>query len=308
MDSRFPEQKKGLIFAGFTALLWGFLAIALKVSLNGLDPVIVVWFRFTVAFLILFIWLIFRLGRKLSVVKKLPWPVLVAALFLGLNYLGFITGINRTTPSNAQVFIQVGPVSFALAGIFIYREKVGWKTLMGFIMVLLGLAMFYYRQLSVQDGKGSEYTLGIVFIVGGGLSWAVFSSIQKFLVRNWDPNLLNLVIYGFCSLLFLPFIKFNQLIPLSFGDWLLLIFLGINTVLAYGFLALAIKYAEASRVSVIITLNPIITFIVMAILGEVGVSWIQPEHFTALSITGALCVLTGAVITILSRKKNNKHG
>jgi drug/metabolite transporter (DMT)-like permease len=82
-----------------------------------------------------------------------------------------------------------------------------------------------------------------------------------------------------------------------------LIFLGLNTVLAYGFLAIAIKYAEATKVSVIIALNPILTFVGMAVLAALEVSWIEPEHFTFLSITGAVIVLAGAIITILSRKK-----
>ena len=38
-------------------------------------------------------------------------------IFLGLNYIGFITGIKYISPSSSQVFIQIAPVSFALSGI-----------------------------------------------------------------------------------------------------------------------------------------------------------------------------------------------
>ena len=44
---------KGVIFASITSILWGFLAIALKVSLTDLRPVDITWARFSIAFIIL---------------------------------------------------------------------------------------------------------------------------------------------------------------------------------------------------------------------------------------------------------------
>ena len=293
---------KGLIYAGLTALLWGVLAIALKFSVSTLDPVSVVWFRFAFSFVVLFIWMLFFDRGDIILLKRPPAKVLVAAGFLGLNYLGFIAGVKYTSPSNAQVFIQLGPVGFALAGIFIYKEKVGWKHIVGFLMFLTGIALFYYEQLVALKGSNGEYTKGILMIAGGGIAWAVFASLQKGLVAKLGPNQLNLVIYGFCSLIFLPFIDLGKIIHLNSVEWIVLIFLGLNTVLAYGFLAIAIKYAEATKVSVIIALNPILTFIGMTVLAELAVTWIQPEHFTLLSILGAAIVLAGAIITILSKR------
>ena len=75
-------------------------------------------------------------------------------------------------------------------------------------------------------------------------------------------------------------------------------YLGLNTVIAYGSLALAIKYTEAARVSVIITLNPVITFITMSILTHMEVSWMEPEKFSMMGLFGALSVIAGAVVVI----------
>jgi drug/metabolite transporter (DMT)-like permease len=92
---------------------------------------------------------------------------------------------------------------------------------------------------------------------------------------------------------------------MSSVNWYILIYLGLNTVLAYGSLALAIKLTEATRVSVIITLNPIITFITMAILTRLNVSWIEPEAFSLLSMFGALSVLAGAITVIYAGWRKN---
>ena len=88
--------------------------------------------------------------------------------------------------------------------------------------------------------------------------------------------------------------------------WGVLIFLGVNTLLAYGSLGYALKYLEANKVSVIITLNPIITFSAMAILMALEVSWIVHENFTFVSIAGASLVISGAVFTVLKRRKRKQ--
>ena len=45
----------GVVYACITAVLWGFLAIGLKAALQFTDALTVVWFRFTLAFVVLFL-------------------------------------------------------------------------------------------------------------------------------------------------------------------------------------------------------------------------------------------------------------
>jgi drug/metabolite transporter (DMT)-like permease len=297
------DNTKGILYAAVTASLWGFLAIALKIAVTDLSPVTVVWFRFTTAFIILaLLTLVFR-RSDFNIFRRPPAILFLAAFFLGFNYLGFISGIKFVSPSSSQVFIMIGPVSFALAGIVIFKEQVNWKHIIGFIVVILGILLFYSEQIEALAETDHKFTRGMLLIFAGGLSWAVFASLQKILVRKYTPNQLNLFIYSFCSLGFLAFAQFSSLPELSGGEWLLLIFLGANTVIAYGSLALAIKFTEANKVSVIIILNPIITFVSMAILTRLNVQWIEPESFSFLSIAGALTVLTGAAIVISASRK-----
>jgi len=301
------DNLKGLMYAGFTALLWGFLAIAIKVSLYDLDPATVTWFRFTIAFVGLSIILLISDRSVIHTIKRPPLKVFLAALFLGMNYFGFISGVNLTSPSNAQVFIQIGPISFAVAGIIIFKEKIGWKQIVGFMVLITGFIIFYSQQVSIDKfSTDNAYFHGVIFVIFGGLSWAVFSILQKSMVVKWNPNHLNILIYGTCSLLFLPLADFHKVPGITLSSWLMLIFLGMNTLLAYGSLALAFKYTEANKISVIVTLNPIITFIVMMILSYYSVSWIEAESFSSVALMGAAIVFSGAVMVITGRKRNIK--
>ena len=299
------NNSKGLIYAAVTASLWGFMAIVLKIVVSDIDPVTVVWFRFATAFAILSVLtLIFR-RSDFSIFRKIPWKLIATAVFLGLNYLGFIAGIKYVSPSSSQIFIMIAPITFALSGIVIFKEKVTWKHILGFIIVVSGIMLFYSEQIAAMKGSDHQFTKGMLLIFGGGLSWAVFASLQKSLVKTYTPNQLNLFIYSFCSLALLPFAHLRGMTEYSELELGLLIYLGFNTVFAYGSLALAIKYTEANKVSVIITMNPIITFISMAILGRMNVSWIEHESFSYFGLFGALMVIIGAIVVIMAgmRKK-----
>lgn len=162
------DNRKGIMYAAFTASLWGFMAIVLKIITYELSPVTVVWFRFFTAFLVLGLWtLIFR-RADFKIFLKPPKLLLLAAFFLGLNYLGFIAGIKYVSPSSSQVFIQIAPVSFALSGIIIFREHVNWKHIVGFILVLSGIGLFYSEQIRELTGTGDNFTLGMMLVLGGG--------------------------------------------------------------------------------------------------------------------------------------------
>lgn len=297
-------NSKGIFYSCAAALMWAILAIALKVSSNTIDSATIVWFRFSLAFVILFLYMLIRYPGETKILFKPPWMLVVSSIALAWNFFGYMQGVHVTTPVNAQIYIQMGPVLFALGGIFIYKEKITWIHILGFTIVITGYFLFYFEQVGASSGNGPQYLNGVLLILSAGATWAVYAILQKFLVSKYTANQLNLFIFGFCSLLFLPFAKFNSLGNLPVNDWLLLVHHGLNTIFAYGSIALAIKYMEANKVSLIITLNPVVTVLIMFFLGEAGVTWIAPEHFSLLSTVGATLALTGAAFVVFFTRRS----
>jgi drug/metabolite transporter (DMT)-like permease len=283
--------------------MWGVLAIALKVSLNDLPSASIVWVRFFFAFLFMAVFHVIRRPHAFVIFRKPPNKLVIASLCLLVNYFGFMKGVEYTTTSSAQVFIQLGPVMFAMAGIFIFKEKINWKHITGFLILLGGLSLFYHDHLTAITNQ-RQYSLGIAWLVIASASWACYAILQKELAQNSSINQLNLFIYGFCALIIAPFTSFEGFLHLSFSSWLLMIFLGINTLVAYGAIALAFRHLEANKVSVIITMNPIITFLLLYIFTTMQVSWLKPEHLSVTCIVGAIIALMGAsFVIIFTRKK-----
>ena len=299
------NNRKGILYAVITAVFWGFLAIALKIAVQEIPSPTIVWFRFVIAFSLLLAWQWFRNPSSLKVLVRPPRLLVIAAIALSWNYLGFMLGIEYTSPSNAQLVIQAGPILLALAGVVFFKEKLRPVQWAGFLAAGVGFLFFYSQQISLMIGQESRYNLGILFTLSGALTWSLYAILQKKLVISYSTGTLNLFLFGLPVLLYLPFVDFGSLMNLSWAMWGVIFFVGINTLFAYGSLAQALKYTEASKVSIIIILNPMITFIFMGILTEMKVSWIEGEKFTLLSLIGALIVLAGAALVV--GKKQKKH-
>ena len=298
------NQAKGIIYTLITVLMWGVLAIALKVASKEIDSPTIVWFRFSLAFSTLFAWMAVKNPKELKILYQPSWLIVLSSLALAWNYMGFMLGIQFTSPSNAQVAIQAGPLLLAVFGIIFFREKISWIQIAGFLIAIMGFWIFYRQHVgAVPAGQEGQYTKGMLITFSGAVAWAIYAAFQKRLVVHYPVGTLNVFIFGLPVLLYLPFVNFGSLVHLSAGYWALLVFLGANTLISYGCLSLALKYLEAGKVSIIIILNPIITFILMGTLTWLNVDWIAGEHFSVLSIVGALIALGGAILVVRKKKK-----
>lgn len=282
---------------------WGFLAIALKIAVRKVDAFTIVWMRFTIAFIALSGYMIFTDRKQFQIFLKPPAKLVIAALALAINYIGFMLGIHYTSPSNAQVIIQIGPIILAIAGVVLFKEKIRKRQLIGFAVVLIGFSLFYSQQLKNMFINPQDFNKGVLLTIMGALAWVTYAIMQKYLVRSYPPLTLNLFLFGLPALLYLPLVDFQNLATLDYKWWLLLLFLGANTLIAYGGMTAALKYLDANKVSTVIINNPIITFLTMGLLTYLEVSWISPEHFPPLVWLGAFMFIAGAFVVIRSGKK-----
>lgn len=301
------NQTKGIVYTLITVLMWGVLAIALKVASAVIDSPTIVWFRFSLAFSGMAVWALFNDPKALKILYRPSLILVISTLMLAWNYIGFMWGVQYTTPGNAQVAVQTGQVVLAIFGVVFFKEKLSWMQGFGFLLALIGFWIFYQQHLTALPANKSEYTKGTLLTVSAALTWAVYAAMQKKLIRQHPVTTLNLFIFGLPILLYFPFANFVSLAHLSFGYWLLLIFLGMNTLISYVCLTLALKYMEAGKVSVLLIMNPIITFVIMGILTWLQITWIAPEHFSVLSILGALLALSGAILVVRKKRERKSH-
>ncbi len=286
--------------ASITALLWGFLAIAMKVAAEHVPVLTIVWFRFTFAFVVLAVGIGLREPARLRILRRPPPLAILAGIGLGLNYIGYVSGLHYTTPSNAQVLIQSAPLMLAVVGILLFRERLRPAQWIGIGIASAGLLLFAWNQHQVALVSPRHLLLGNLLIAGAAVSWVVYAALTKWLSgKGYNPQDINLVLYGLPAVTLWPLADFEVLATMSRGMWLLMVFLGANTLVAYGALGEAFRRVPAYQVSLIITLNPLITLVAIAILAGLEVTWLPPDRVGFLGYLAALLVVGGVVQVLL---------
>ncbi|WP_392478640.1 DMT family transporter [Nostoc sp. C110] len=293
----------GLVLSLLTVLLWGILPIALAVILQVLDVYTVVWFRFSVSFLLLAVYLGIR-GKlpKLEQLRSASWKLLaIATLFLGINYFFFTQGLSLTSPANAEVLIQLSTLLLGFGGLVIFKERYRLYQWIGVSVMICGYVLFFREQLTNLITAHGTYLLGSVFIALGSMSWAIYALAQKQLLQSLSSASIMLIIYGGCALLFTPLAKVKSLLILDPFHLGMLLFCAFNTLIAYGAFSESLEHWEASRVSAVIALAPVVTLIAVAVVSVIAPNWIPSEHFSFVAILGAGLVVTGSVAIALGK-------
>jgi len=293
----------GLALSLLTVLLWGILPIALTVTLEAVDVYTVIWFRFLVSFLLLAMYLGIR-GKlpKLEQLRSASWKLLaIATLLLGINYFLFMQGLALTSPANAQVLIQLSTLLLGLGGLVIFKERYRLYQWIGVSVMTCGYLLFFREQLTNLITAHSAYILGTILIVLAAVAWAIYALAQKQLLQSLSSPSIMLIIYGGCALLFTPLARVKSLFLLDSLHLGMLIFCALNTLIAYGAFAESLEHWEASRVSAVLALAPIVTLILLAVLSVIAPSLISPEHLSLTAILGAGLVVTGSVAIALGK-------
>ncbi len=302
------NQAKGIALATITSCLWGILAILLKIALGHFDPFTIVWFRFVVAFLSLTMYLSATRPELLQVLKKPPKMMLLAALFLSGNYISYMKGIYFAGPGATQIILQSGAVLLGIVGFVFFKEKLNLTRGAGFIIAITGFVVFYSYQIAEigADADKNNFVTGVMWVLLASVSWTAYAVTNKKLVETWPSQQSNLIVFGVPILLFLPTVDFGLFLQShEWWVWLLMVGLGLNTVIAYGTLAAAFQHAEANRISIIITVNPIITFVLLEIMMLLDVQWFPITPVPVMAFVGAALVIWGAIMAVGLKQNEN---
>lgn len=232
--------------------------------------------------------------------------MLAAGFLLAINYVGFMKGLEHTSPANAQVLIQFAPILFAIFGTLLFRERLTKRQWLGLGLACFGFAFFYSQQLENLLVSAGEYVKGNLFILIGALSWAVYALFNKSAVQGRSPQEVSMYVYGVAALVLFPTADLSSFVEFSWQVWLLFGFLAFNTIVAYGCLSEAMKRLKSATVSVVIILNPLITIAVIYLSNLFQLDLDMEKPLSLLTLLGALAILMGAILVVLGKPNVKK--
>lgn len=294
----------GLALALGTAACWATLPVALKFTLEAVDVYTLTWFRFLVAFLCLGAWQAWRSDASAyRALEPRHWLLLgVAALMLIGNYVGYLAGLDLTTPATAQLLIQLAPLLMALGGIAVFGERYSTGQWLGMVAIVVGLCLFFADQLGGGDGN-RHYVFGSTLVLLGALSWALYALAQKQLLNRLGSATILVVIYAAASVVLAPFADLGAVLALAGAPLWMVLFAAVNTLAAYGAFAEALAHCEASRVSAILALTPLLAMATVELVHRSLPHLLGGESIHTLGWIGAAMVVAGSCMSALLKRR-----
>lgn len=224
----------------------------------------------------------------------------MAGVSLAVNYFGMTESVHLSSPANAAILIQLAPVMLVIVGVAFFKERVNRQQFIGFVIAAAGFSIFYQDQLGNVKDIGL-YSSATTHVVLAAVVWVVYIACQKILSRTYSAQKLNLLVYGVAALVLTATVEWSEFSGTGWKGWTLLVVLGINTLLAYGALAEAVKCIPLTVISPVITLNPLITLSAMLVLPQFSRGLLAPETIGTGGYIGAIIAVTGVVL-VLARK------
>ena len=287
-----------------TAVLWGFLPIALKVVLTGMDAYTITWWRFAISMLGLGAFLAWR-GQlpRLRGAGQGAWMVLgIALVTLLANYVLYLIALDHTTPSVAQVVIQLAPLLLLLGGVFVFRERFAPRQWLGFVVLGIGMLLFFNRRLPELARPTEGLGLGVALMIVAAIAWAIYGLAQKRLLTVFTSRQVLWMLYIGATIALFPAAAPKTVLGLNGLQLSMLAFCCANTLIAYGAFGEALHYWDVSRVSAVLATAPLFTMASMWLIDRLGWELLPPEGLNALSIVGALAVVAGSMTCALAAR------
>ena len=302
INSNHKNWRLGLVLSLITMFFWGILPLGLKLAVRNVDVLTVTWLRFALASSLLLLFLSVRrqLPSSKQLGKRSLWLLAIATVCLALNYGLFLAGLALTTASNSEVLIQLAPALFGLGSVMFLGERYTHRQWIGFGTLCLGLTLFFHDQIQALLTNIQQYFVGSFMVIAAAVVWVLYAFAQKQLLRQLASSQLMVLLYSGCFLLFTPFaqIKLSSLSPLDYGA---LVFCGLNTLIAYGSFGEAMVHWDASRISAVVSVAPIVTLASVQVLSHIYPAFVAAEPLTALGWFGAITVVVGSWLVALGK-------
>ena len=285
----------------FWSATWSIIGLT-QVNID-LDPTISVFIRFTVAGLIILIFVALTKRKLIFSIKDHVYFFVLGIFLYSGNYIFFYHS-NVYLPSNVPATVFCLLTIFNILGEkFIFKKPITSMTLSGALLGITGIGIIFYQDF-VNFDLNSGTTLGLMFALFATLSASAGNLIAIYNKRNYNIPLLQNVafamIYGALVTLIVSFIKGAEFyIPISNFSYLLglaylIIFGSIISFLCY---IRFIENTSASTGGYIGVIMPILALIISMIFEDV-----KPDIFF---LTGLPVALIGLLL-ILKQESVNK--
>ncbi|MEO0224829.1 MAG: DMT family transporter [candidate division WOR-3 bacterium] len=240
------------------SIIWGTSFPLIGISLNYFSPLVLMFFRFFFAFLILFI----LFPNRFSLKKIFNKNLIFLSLLNSLGYLLQFYAQTLTTSSKTSIFINTSPIWTVLFLALFYKEKIKINQIISVIISMIGVFLI---ATNLNLNLIVSLNLGDILNLICAIIWSLFVIETTKHIKNYDLIFFNQSLHLIASILSLFFIPFEK-IKFNFTKIHLIFYLSVfPTIISY------FLYTKASenKKPIIISITFLVEILVSVILSVI---------------------------------------
>lgn len=236
-------------------------------------------------------------GQKIDfrrIGKELPL-LIISGMAMGVNWILLFEAYKYTTVSIATLSYYFAPVLVTVACPILFREKMGWKEWLCFVMSTLGIVLI----TGIGDlGDGSSHMIGIAFGLGAAVLYASVVILNKYIkgVSGIQRTFLQFVS---AIVILLPYVLCTGGVTLHTMNgvgWICLAVVGlVHTGLAYCLYFSALKDTPGQEAAILSYVDPLVAVMISV--------FVLGESMTVVQIIGGVLILGFTLWNEIAPKK-----
>ncbi|KMQ09078.1 membrane protein [Bacillus cereus] len=288
----------GAICLSLAASIWGGMYVVSKYVLDFIPPLTLVWLRFIIAFVVLYMILKIteKKQKKTVTIRKKDW-----LLFAWIGFIGYFISITcqfiGTKLSDAHTGSLVTSATPAFMVIFaaiILKEKLTARRMLSTIIATIGVIIVIGWDIEI-----GSYFIGTIILVGAAITWALLSIYVKIASAQFSSLVITTYAIFFSLFFITPFMVWEfQSSPIEHMNLYVLLgvlYLGIvSTAGAFFLWNKGLELMDASIGSLFFFFQPIVG----SLLGWLLLNETLSSNF----FIGGILIICSVFITTFERK------
>ena len=287
---------KGIIYAFIAAVSYGTNPLgALHLYQEGLNTDSVLFYRFSIAALLLGVFMLLQKKSFKVTVKELSLLSVLGILFAS-SALTLFTSFHYMDAGIASTLLFVYPVMVAILMAVFYKEKISVITFLSILLALGGIALLYKN-----EGGSALSTVGIMLVMISSLTYAVYIIIVNKSSLVMSSVKLTFFVLLFCIITIFIHSFFSEeyhlhLLP-SLSSWMWAVILAlVPTVISLIFMVMAVHAIGSTPTAIMGALEPVTAVVIgVTIFGEI---------FTMQLASGIGLILFAVMLIIIGKSFN----
>ena len=257
------------ILFGITLLCWSPTWYIIKFQLGYVDPLVSVFYRFLMASIIIFIYLLIKKKNLKFSLNYHLWFLFFGICLYSLNYVFFYLSNTYLVSAFPAIVFSTVVIMNILGEAFYFKKKPSLKTLIGAIIGMIGIVIIFNDEIFNFSLNNSTH-VGLFLALLGTFSASTGNMIHQRNLNNSFPLIETIaysMLYGSLITLLITQIKGTELLfEYTFSYIASLVYLSIfGSIFAFIFYLKLLEKVGAGRAGYVGVIMPVLALLISTV-------------------------------------------